>query len=114
MRNLVMMTDPETADGFRLAGVGVIEADVENRADARKKLVALINDDDVGVIGINEDLLAIIDEGTRRKIDRLYRPIVIAIPVIKKLGVSEERHTFLARMIHRAIGFDIKIGRGEA
>lgn len=111
MRKFVVLTDPETSDGFRLAGVEVIEASIDDRVDTKKKLIGLINDDDVGIVGIDEDLLLEIDEPTRLKIDRLYRPIVIAIPSKKKLGVSEARHSFLASMIHRAIGFDIRVGR---
>jgi V/A-type H+-transporting ATPase subunit F len=111
LRKFIVLTDPESADGFRLAGVEVLEASIEDRTDTKRKLIGLINDDDVGIIGIDEDLLLEIDEPTRLKIDRLYRPIVIAIPAKKKLGVSEARHSFLASMIHRAIGFDIRVGR---
>ena len=41
------------------------------------------------------------------------RPIVVSIPATTQLEVSEARHAYLAKMIRRAIGFDIKIG-GEA
>lgn len=113
MRKLIIMTDEATADGFRLAGVDVIEASLDDMTATKRQLVQLINDDDIGVIGIDEDLMAAVDEATRMKIDKLYRPIVIAIPAKKKLEVSETRHAFLASMIRRAIGFDIKIGREE-
>lgn len=113
MRKLVILTDAESVDGFRLAGVEVIQAEPEDRVEVKKRLVSLINDDDVGVIGVNEDLLASIDDVTRNKIDKLYRPIVIGIPAKRKLEISEARHAFLATMIRRAIGFDIRIGREE-
>lgn len=109
MRKLVVLTDPESADGFRLAGVDVIEVPEEDRVQIKRKLVSLINDDDIGIVAINEDFMGAVDEGTRAKIDKLYRPIVVSIPSKKRLDVGEARSTYLARMIRRAVGFDIKV-----
>lgn len=110
MYNLVVLTDPDTADGFRLAGVDVYEA--ANDTEARKKLNMLLNDDTTGIVAINEGMLAAVDERTQRKIDTLYRPIVIPLPIKEKLAAGEERRAYLSRLIRRAIGFDITLRRG--
>ncbi len=110
MRKVVILTDPESADGFRLAGVETIESPVSDTADNKKLLMGLVNDDDVGILGVNEDIYNAIDEPTRDKIERLQRPIVVSVPATSRLEISEARHAYLAKMIRRAIGFDIKIG----
>jgi V/A-type H+-transporting ATPase subunit F len=107
---LVVITDRDSAYGFRLAGVDVWEADTPQ--EARTQLVSLINDDTSGIIAVDEDLMAALDERIKEKIDKLYRPIVIPIPSKKKVEITDERPEYLRRLIRRAIGFDIKLGRG--
>jgi vacuolar-type H+-ATPase subunit F/Vma7 len=53
-----------------------------------------------------------IDERLQKKIDSIYRPIVISLPITEKLRVGEERGAYLSRLIRRAIGFDITLRRG--
>lgn len=110
MRKLVIMTDADSATGFRLAGVETLTGLDGNVAENKRLLMGLVNDDDVGIVGVNEDMYAALDEPTRLKIEKLERPIVVSIPATKQLEISEARHAFLATMIRRAIGFDIKIG----
>ncbi|MDP2181255.1 MAG: V-type ATP synthase subunit F [Actinomycetota bacterium] len=110
MYKLVVLTDSDTADGFRLAGVDVEVADSSDLA--RKKLSALIDDESSGIIAVNERMMAVIDERTQRKIDSIYRPIVISLPIREKLEVGEDHRAYLSRLIRRAIGFDITLRRG--
>jgi len=108
---LVVLTDKDTADGFRLAGVDVFA--VDSGQEARNTLARLINEDSSGIIAINESYISAIDERLQKKIDSIYRPIVIPLPVREMLGPGEERRMYLARLIRRAIGFDITLRRGE-
>lgn len=110
MYKLVVLTDSDTADGFRLAGVDVEVADSSEMA--RKKLNSLIDDDSSGIIAVNEKMMAFIDERTQKKIDSIYRPIVISLPIKEKLEVGEDHRAYLSRLIRRAIGFDITLRRG--
>ena len=109
MRKLVVLTDPESADGFRLAGVEVLQVAEGDRAKIKQELVGLINDDDVGVVAINDNFMNEVDEATRARIDKLYRPIIVAIPARIRLDVGEARTSYLAKMIRRAVGFDLKV-----
>lgn len=109
MRRVVIFADVDSADGFRMAGVETVEGN-DDAAENKKTLLKLINDDDIGIIGISEDILDSIDDPTKGKIDRMDRPIVVTLPTTKHLEVTEARHAYLAKMIRRAIGFDIKIG----
>jgi len=107
---LIVLTDPETADGFRLAGVDVAVA--ESPDLARKTLSALIDEDDSGIIAVNERLMSAVDDRLQRKIDSIYRPIVVSLPIREKLEMGEDHRAYLSRLIRRAIGFDITLRRG--
>ncbi|MGB4592350.1 MAG: V-type ATP synthase subunit F [Coriobacteriia bacterium] len=110
MYKLVVLTDTDTGDGFRLAGVDVVT--VESPEDARKRLNELIDDDSSGIIAVNEAYMAEIDERTQQKIASTYRPIVISLPIREKLVTDEDHRAYLSRLIRRAIGFDITLRRG--
>jgi V/A-type H+-transporting ATPase subunit F len=107
---LIVLTDPENADGFKLAGVDV---DVAATGDeARRKLNALVDDDNSGIIAVNESMMSSIDERLQKKIDSTYRPIVISLPLKETLRDQEDHRAYLSRLIRRAIGFDITLRRG--
>ncbi len=110
MYSLVVLTDPDNAGGFRLAGVDVVVA--ENISEARTKLASMLDDDETGIIAINERLTEAIDERMAKKIESIYRPIVVSLPIREKLEVASDHQAYLARLIRRAIGFDITLRRG--
>ena len=110
MYKVVVLTDPDTADGFSLGGVDVRSAATEE--ESHRLLASLIDEETAGVVAVNEAWLADIDDRLRRKIDSVYRPIVVGIPVRETLKISEDRGAQLARLIRRAIGFDITLRRG--
>ena len=110
MYKVVVLTDPDTAHGFRLAGVDVHE--VEDVEEAKREINRLLEDDETGILAVNESFLAAVDDRVRQRIEATYRPIVISLPVKEKLGAIGERKAFLARLVHRAVGFDVTL-RGQ-
>ena len=110
MYKLVVLTDTDTADGFRLAGVDVNVVDTPETA--RAQLASLLDDDATGIIAVNERLMGAIDERIQKKIDSIYRPIVVSLPIREKLEMGEDHRAYLSRLIRRAIGFDITLRRG--
>lgn len=111
MYKAIVVTDPETADGFRLAGVDVVAADTPE--DAQEQIKMLLDDDSAGILAVNESFYEAIDEKTKEKIDSIYRPIVIPLPVKETVEMVGERRAYLARLIHRAVGFDITLRARE-
>jgi V/A-type H+-transporting ATPase subunit F len=69
MYKIVVVTDPDSAPGFRLAGVDVLEA--SGLDEARKIIPSLIYKDDTGIVAISEDLMPAIDEKMQ---ERSVRP----------------------------------------
>jgi len=106
MYKIVVVTDPDSAPGFRLAGADVIEA--SSLDEARKVIPPLIYNDDTGIVAISEDLMPALDEKMQEKIGKTYRPIIIPIPSRIK-GI--ERTSYIERMLQRAIGYNIVIRR---
>lgn len=111
MYKVAAITDPDTADGFNLTPV--ITYAVEEPQEAVQKLRELLNDDTIGIIIINEEFFQQIDERTRKKIDSIYRPIVVPVPAKKTISSTEARRDYLASLIRLAVGFDIKLGERE-
>jgi vacuolar-type H+-ATPase subunit F/Vma7 len=107
---LVVLTDTEHADGFRLAGCDVVIAD--SPEEARHSLAELVDDESSGIIAVNEAMMAAVDERLQNKIDSIYRPIVVSLPIKETLHIGEDHRAYLSRLIRRAIGFDITLRRG--
>jgi V/A-type H+-transporting ATPase subunit F len=106
MYKFVVVTDPESAPGFRLAGVEVLEA--QNQEEAKKIITSLIFKDDTGIVAVSQDFLATLDEKFMEKIEKTYRPIIIPIPS-RVRGLDQTG--YMERLLRRAIGYNIVIRR---
>jgi V/A-type H+-transporting ATPase subunit F len=106
MYKFLVVTDPDTAPGFRLAGVEVIEA--SSQEEARKAINALVFKDDTGIVAVNEEFMAALDEKLLATIEKTYRPIMIPIPSKAK---RIDRTSYIERMLQRAIGYNIVVRR---
>jgi V/A-type H+-transporting ATPase subunit F len=102
----VVVTDPDTATGFRLAGVEVLE--ISSSGDIPALLPSLLLRDDTGIIAINEEYMMSLDEKMMEKIEKSYRPIIIPIPSRAK---RLDRTSYIERMLQRAIGYNIVVRR---
>jgi V/A-type H+-transporting ATPase subunit F len=102
----VVVTDPETAPGFRLAGVEVLEAATVE--DAKSIIPPLLFKDDTGIVAVNEDFMDSLDDKLMEKIEKLHRPIIIPIPSKTR---QIDRTDYIERMLRRAIGYNIVVRR---
>jgi V/A-type H+-transporting ATPase subunit F len=105
MYRFMVVTDPDSAPGFRMAGVDVIVA--SGIEEARLLLPTLLLKDDTGIVAVNEEFMESIDEKLLDKIEKTYRPIIIPIPA----GTKEmDRSSYVERLIRKAIGHNIVVG----
>ncbi len=87
MYRAVVVTDPETATGFRLAGVEVREAaSPEAALEHLRALVTL----DYGLIAVNEELLRGLEDDMARIMRDRDLPIVVPFPGPKEKLESGE------------------------
>jgi V/A-type H+/Na+-transporting ATPase subunit F len=101
---LAVITDPETATGFRLAGVEVREAASPQAALEHLRALVVL---DYGLVAVNEDLLA----GTEAERARLMRdrdlPIILPFPAAREQLESGEE--YISRLVKEHIGFYVKL-----
>ena len=102
MYKFIIVTDPDTASGFRLAGVDVME--IHNSEEISALLPSLLLKDDTGIIAINEDFMMSLDEKMMEKIEKSFRPIIIPIPSRAK---RLDRTSYIEGLLRRAIGYNI-------
>jgi V/A-type H+/Na+-transporting ATPase subunit F len=102
MYKIVVITDPETGDGFRLAGASVIE--VQNPEDAAKVITPVLNAVDIGIVAIREDYMACLNKVLLSRIEKCYHPIIIPIPSPQ---VGGSMGGYIERLLKRAIGYNV-------
>ena len=103
---LVVVTPPELADGFRLAGVATVV--VGPGGDAGASVQSLAAREDVGLVLVTEDVWRSVPERARASLENLVRPIVIGIPV----GIGgdiQARRAMIGEALQRAIGHRIQL-----
>lgn len=104
MYRVAVITDAETATGFRLAGVEVREAvSPEQTLEHLKTLLTL----DYGLVAVNEDLLKGLDEALDRVMRGRDTPIIIPFPAPK--AQLESGEDYIARLVKEHIGFYVKL-----
>ena len=111
MGRLMVITTPDLAPGFGLAGVEAFAVDSPEKAEA--VLRELLEGGEASLIAVRQDLLQTIDPRLRRQIETSYRPVVMLIPGGTPTTTGEGRHRYIAELIRRAIGFHITFGTEE-
>ncbi len=111
MSRLVVVSTPDIADGFRLAGSATVAA--RPGGDAAATLRGVVSEGDVGLVLVTADLWSSIDERLRGSLERLGRPIVLPIPAGTVTDFTTRRQ-LLGEMLERAIGYRIELTVGES
>ena len=112
MSRLMIITTPDWAPGYQLAGVESFAA--QDSVEAAAKLRELLAGGEASLIAVRQELLQGIDSRLQRQIDTSLRPIVIAIPGAATATSAELRARYISELIRRAIGFHITIGGDTA
>jgi len=102
MYKVVVITDSESATGFRLAGSDVLEA--EDAMEASRLLSSLIHEKETGIIAVREDYLTNLDKSLYEQVERCYHPVIISIPAPRK---GDEVSGYVERLLRRAIGYNV-------
>ncbi|MBI5874577.1 MAG: V-type ATP synthase subunit F [Deltaproteobacteria bacterium] len=109
MSKLLVITYPDTSLGFKLAGVEVKE--VEEGGDITAVLNDIIKTGEYGLLVVEERFLAKVDEGILKRIRKTGVPVIVPIDTPKSWQTEAEMESYVARLIRRAIGYQVKIKR---
>lgn len=107
MHRVVVLTDSETATGYRLAGVEVHEADQEGASTA---LESLIESGDYGLVVVDEGLVPDPVQATGRIMRGRDLPVILPVPSLSAaFGEGDDATAYMKELVRNAIGFDIKL-----
>ena len=109
MNKVLVITYSDIAVGFKMAGVDVITTGKDE--DLSDLLEDCMKNDEYGLVAVEEIFLANLNEGIRKKLDRAGKPIIVPITTPQKWAKKEEADTYLARLVRKAIGYQVKIKR---
>lgn len=109
MARLIVITDPDTALGFLLAGAEV--AEVTNTEQATNRLRDILKTKQAGVVVYNEEYRSGLSEHEQALLDESVAPVFFAIPIARAQPAREGREEYLARLLRRSIGYQVKIKR---
>jgi len=104
---MVVLTDSETAVGFRLAGVDVREVGQEGAKDALDELIAA---DAYGLVVVDEGLIPDPIAASERAMRGRELPVVLPLPSLgQAFGEEDDAIAYMKSLVRNAIGFDIKL-----
>ena len=112
LARLVVISPEELADGFRLTGVAVEQA--ETPADAQRAVRDLISRGESGVIAVSRPLFDGFEDDLRRRLKASVSPVVVELPTGVGVEPDELRRSRLADRLQRAIGYHVTFGEDEA
>lgn len=105
---MAVLTDAETATGFRLAGVEVLEAD--DAASATRALDAAIQAGGYGLVAVDQGLLPDPQKAVERTMRGRDLPVLLSMPSLAFAFAEDQDATaYMRRLVRETIGFDIKL-----
>lgn len=105
MHRFVVVTDPDTAPGFRLGGIEVREVSPDDAADVLRKC---LENSEVGLVALNDRFLPDLPDDLRRRMERGTPPVVVTFPDLRSTA-PRRGEEYLAQLIQRAIGYRIRL-----
>jgi len=107
MPRMLVLTDHETASGFRLVGIEVRESNVEN---AQKALNEIILSDNYGLVVVDESLIPDPNRSSERIMRGRDLPVLLNMPSLRAAFVESDDSTeYMKALVRDTIGFDVKM-----
>lgn len=105
---IAVVTDPESAAGYRLAGLEVnVAADPE---DAVRVLVRLVEEEAYALIVVDAALLPDPYQAVKREMRGRDLPVLLPAPSPLSIAVEgEDAEAYMRRLIIETMGYEIKI-----
>jgi vacuolar-type H+-ATPase subunit F/Vma7 len=106
---IAALTDPESAAGYRLAGLHVTVA--ADAAEARKVLARMIQEGVYSLIAVSEALLPDPYQAVKREMHGRDLPVLLVTPspFSAVTGREEDAEAYMRRLILSTMGHEIKL-----
>ncbi|SMB95749.1 V-type ATP synthase subunit F [Deinococcus hopiensis] len=107
-QRVAVLSDAETATGYRLAGAEVIETTPEN---AVAELERVIQEGRYGLIAVDTSLIPDPATATARVMRGRDLPILLPIPSLRDAFSPDtvDAKAYMGKLVRDTIGFDIKL-----
>ena len=106
---IAVLTDPESASGYRLGGLEVALA--HDPAEAREVLARLIQSEDYALIIVNMTLLPDPYQAAKKELRNRDLPVLMAAPC-QRVPVDvagEDAKAYMQKLIRETMGYEIKL-----
>lgn len=112
MAELLIITDSNTAPGFRLAGVDCLVGDEELVGDRlAATLFDIAGSGSVGLIGVDDRYYRTLPEVQLKRLQKMGYPVILSLDIPRRWEEKGGGGSHIASLIRRAIGYQIKIKR---
>ncbi|MCS7058435.1 MAG: V-type ATP synthase subunit F [Meiothermus sp.] len=102
-----VLTDAETASGFRMAG---LEALVAAPEEAAEKLTQMVQSNRYALIAVDERLLKDPNKAVERVMRGRSVPVLLSLPnLMDTFSGGGDAKVYMRRLVRETIGFDIKL-----
>ena len=109
---IAVLTDPDSAAGYRLGGLEVALA--HDEAEAREVLARLVQTDEYALIIVDMILLPDPYQAVAKEMRRRDLPVLLAAPSHRgAIAAGEDAEAYLRQMIKDTLGYEIKLQKPE-
>ncbi len=102
---IAVIGDHDTIAGFALAGVN--ELSIVNAQTCEDAFLKIIAKNEIGVLIVQEDLTQGFSHKTKKAMETLARPVIVAVPG-KSEALGGKKSGNIADLVKRAIGIELK------
>lgn len=109
MSRILALVRPDFGAGFSLTGVDV--GRVTDARELRPALAAAVGGTRYGMVIVEEELMAGLEEAERAAFAAVSVPLVIEVPgaLVWKEAAEAPAEDYVARLIRRAVGYQLNI-----
>lgn len=109
MGSVIALVDEETGLGFRLAGIAAHAVDTPEALAGRA--ASLLDDPEARIVLVDEALFRQLPETLLRRLESHEAPVFVPVPVFRGRRGAAASEDYIARLMRRAIGYQIRIRR---
>ncbi len=102
-----VLTDGETAAGYRMAG---LEAVVATPQEAARRLLEMIESNQYALVAVDERLLPDPNKVAERVMRGRSAPVLLSLPnLLEVFSGGGDPKAYMRQLVRQTIGFDIKL-----
>lgn len=102
-----VLTDAETASGYRIAGLEAVTATPD---EAVRKLVEMIQSNQYALVAVDQSLLPDPNKATERVMRGRNAPVLLSLPnLLESFSGGGDAKAYMRKLVRETIGFDIKL-----